>query len=150
LNLEPGATNKKVKTVIATFAASPQLSSLFLFCSEASLLGDETNDTRSTKLPILWAVLAGRDLERKESNSSNRERSRQTSKKVRKARGNKVSPLQWNQDLEELQVFHCQRRRLATLFMPRLRISIYSAINHALKISFFLYRRFFEIKEMRF
>jgi hypothetical protein len=112
----------------------------FFVLPKACLSGDETNDTRSTKLPLLRAVLARRDLERKKSNNSKRERQfiKQTSCDFRKARRSQVSSMRRHQNLEMLQIFYCQRRRLPTLSMPRLRISIHQTIGNALTF-FFLF-----------
>jgi hypothetical protein len=132
LNLVSGATKKNVKTVIATFAVSPQLSSLFLFSSKTILLGDEKHDTRSTELSILWAVLARRNLERKAKNDNRRQSMsrEQTSKSLGEARGNQMPSLQQHQNLERWKVFHSKRRRLAALPLQRLRLSIHALIEN--------------------
>ena len=107
--------------------------------TKASLAGDEAHDTRSTKLPLLRAILARRYLERKKSHNSKREQqfTKQASNDFCKARRNQVSSMRRHQNLEELQILYCQGRRLPTLSMPRLRISVHQTIGNALT-SFFL------------
>jgi hypothetical protein len=53
LNLAPQARCKSAKSIIATFAFSPQLSSLFLFSLEAGLLGDEKYERKNCELSSL-------------------------------------------------------------------------------------------------
>jgi hypothetical protein len=104
--------------IIATFACSPQLSSFFLFSSEASLLGDEENEREDSKLSPLRQNSITRFLSGKEKRSS------------------EMPSLQQLSNYKRLETVYASRYNSA-LFLQRLRDSIFKAINQITKSFFF-------------
>jgi hypothetical protein len=139
LNLDPCGVNKEI---IATFALSPQLSSLFLFSSEASLLGDK-NEPKSHQMPFLRTIFVRKGLVGSKTIKSGR---RQVSRMLppessRKTRRHKVSSV-WQRASVEGRSFGKRITEDPALFMPKLRIPIFTAIVLHSKFLFSLSEKF--------
>jgi hypothetical protein len=128
LNLDAQAM---LKEIIATFACSLQSPSLFLFSTDANLLGDDTDERESSKLSSLRENPIARFPSRKE------------------ARPSEMSNLRRLSNNKRLQTLHAYRSYSA-LPLQRLRSSIFTPVDRSTSSFFFCLRSNSNSMEERF